>query len=1421
MFKAGLVKNTIVAAVFMAAMAVMALDTRAEQEALIPTQALNAFESWTDEFLAAPESEHLTLEARGIELAIARKAVLVPLIETDPEQALKRAISADKILMLPKPIRQHLEEHVSAEGMLQTWIATSLDPVKGSQSQRTVTIGNKTYQAFTYGLLNDPRLDNKRMPIQGILLEGKMAILEIPITDEQLQIMAADPVAVNSVYTETPKTVLYIPVYFTDQTNGPSLTDMDAVDAFLRANSYDKVGITTTFALAMQLSKPSSEYTNGTLPFLEVRDEARAIALTNGYDFNAFDWSVVRYNGGPGDFGGVAGVGGNDSMLKTSGYGTSAHELGHCLGLWHANYWETTDGTTIGSGRNVEYGNSFDVMGPASMVPQGHFNAAHKNKLNWIPSTNVTAVTNSGTYRIYAHDLSTFSSSNQYGITVVKDAKRTYWLEYRQHPGWSSQPWVMNGVTLLWAPWGENVSTTTNGSNRGSQLLDTTPGSADGKNDAPIVIGRTFSDADAGVHVTLIERGGTGSNLWADIVVNIGSFETNVVPTLSLTASATTPTTNEVVTFTATAGDANGDELSYHWDLGDGSFVSATSTVTRSWTNTGSRRVTCIVSDMKGGAASQYAYVNVVNAGTYAISGNIATSNGPLAGVVVSDGTRSAISDSLGHYVILNVPNGAYTLSPTLMGASFAPASRSVMVADSSLTNQDFSVTILVPPAEGPGTGITREWWLGIPGMPVGNLTGSAAYPDSPDGAATETNTFEAPLNWGTDYGQRMHGVFIAPATGNYRFYIASDDYSQLWLSTDLSTANIVKIASVDGWTNSREWYKYPSQKSAAVALVAGQRYYIMALHKESTGGDHLAVGVEYPGGAIEMPIPGNRLEPYHPLVLAAADAVAAETGQDPGIWTISRSGNTNQVVTVNFSLSGTATAGGDYSVSSTNSLTIPAGQTSVTITLTPDDDSVVNEGDETAVLTITSGAGYVISGSPSASILIADNDYMAPTVSAGVDQTNSIVEGTPIPWTPAQAAPAVWYDASDTGTIASVAEVVSQWSDKSGNHRHLTGVLGNPRTGIRNLNLRNTIDFGGTEKLYADIDHGLLGNPDIMIAEVIIYDNANAGNRSVALGGAARKTVQISGGDAYSWRFNDGNQTYGTTDPGNAIIQVATRPSGGNYLSSRMFIDGTEDPRTNGAGDTSKPNIGYGISIGAGSGSTNIATDLHSPMDGAVGEVIICSSSNAVVREQLEGYLAHKWGLVDNLSTGHPFKVTAPTALGAVAIANLDGMVTTGGGVLVPLVTWTVESSSPAGLEVTFADTSSEDTTATFYTPGIYTLRLTADDGVTQVSDTVVITIVESQGIPTYTLTVNSAHGSPNPSGVTTHIWNSVIAAYMPDGTLTYPYTTQYICRGWTGTGSIGNGSTTNISFTITNDTTLTWQWTTNYWLELNTVGE
>ena len=147
--------------------------------------------------------------------------------------------------------------------------------------------------------------------------------------------------------------------------------------------------------------------------------------------------------------------------------------------------------------------------------------------------------------------------------------------------------------------------------------------------------------------------------------------------------------------------------------------------------------------------------------------------------------------------------------------------------------------------AAGPGK-IVREWWFDISGSAVGNLTGSARYPDDPDGR--EFVLFmEGPVNWSEQYGSRLRGWLFVPETGDYTFWIAAEDEGQLFLSTDEDPANAVLIAGSDD-ADPQQWDASADQQSSPQSLVAGQRYYIEAIMKENSIGDNIAVAWQGPG---------------------------------------------------------------------------------------------------------------------------------------------------------------------------------------------------------------------------------------------------------------------------------------------------------------------------------------------------------------------------------------------------------------------------------------------------------------------------------------------------------------------------------------------------------------------------------------------
>jgi glycerophosphoryl diester phosphodiesterase len=112
-------------------------------------------------------------------------------------------------------------------------------------------------------------------------------------------------------------------------------------------------------------------------------------------------------------------------------------------------------------------------------------------------------------------------------------------------------------------------------------------------------------------------------------------------------------------------------------------------------------------------------------------------------------------------------------------------------------------------------------------------------------------------------------------------------------------------------------------------------------------------------------------------VTVAASDPDASETGPDPGVFTISRSGgNLAAVLSVVVARSGTATNGADYvGIGGPNFIVaIPANQAGATVTIMPIDDAIV-EGLETVILAIRPSPNYVIGVPDSSTVTIADND--------------------------------------------------------------------------------------------------------------------------------------------------------------------------------------------------------------------------------------------------------------------------------------------------------------------------------------------------------------------------------------------------------------------------------------------------------------
>jgi len=122
--------------------------------------------------------------------------------------------------------------------------------------------------------------------------------------------------------------------------------------------------------------------------------------------------------------------------------------------------------------------------------------------------------------------------------------------------------------------------------------------------------------------------------------------------------------------------------------------------------------------------------------------------------------------------------------------------------------------------------------------------------------------TFESGYNNHDRAAEHINGWFKAPKTGNYRFYLASDDQSKLWINTankfDGSKTDayaMTEIAVRNHW--SYAWRNYnlvttmPDSSGNKwitnwIALEKDQFYKVEGFWMEGTGDDYFSVAVEF-----------------------------------------------------------------------------------------------------------------------------------------------------------------------------------------------------------------------------------------------------------------------------------------------------------------------------------------------------------------------------------------------------------------------------------------------------------------------------------------------------------------------------------------------------------------------------------------------
>jgi len=254
--------------------------------------------------------------------------------------------------------------------------------------------------------------------------------------------------------------------------------------------------------------------------------------------------------------------------------------------------------------------------------------------------------------------------------------------------------------------------------------------------------------------------------------------------------------------------------------------------------------------------------------------------------------------------------------------------------------------------------------------------------------------------------------------------------------------------------------------------------------------------------------------------------------------------------------------------------------------------------------------------------------------------------------WTPANTTTALWLDAADESTITLVSDAISQWDDKSGNDRHVRQTSASSRPLQSTLNGLNVLSLNGTGHHMTTFDSTVWGTTFDRqnFTSVCVFEWNGGGGGSdgrrflyepfVTSGddtftpglfinsGASPRSIGSTLGRSGDFTFLDSSSSYGTVP-----LICVDRLNGGNQLFRR--VNGSNDGNVT-ANHSTFPFAGMKIGTHRDANNRWFA--------GKIAEIIWLPTGNDLeLMEEVEGYLAHKWGLTANLPADHPYKTNPP----------------------------------------------------------------------------------------------------------------------------------------------------------------------------------
>ena len=478
-------------------------------------------------------SENNQIENSIAQLAEKRYAQLTGLIETDAAEVLRVALPAEVLSKIPSNLENYFEKREETEGELEVIAACE------ENDGRILYYLNNGKERLSLYFAKQPSVElltGARIHIKSIRVGDAVAVNNQENASTDFQMLEAPlPNTLGE------QRVLVLLVNFQDDQRTPYTIDQannmvfGTVNNYYREVSFGQTSLSGDargwFTLPINASSGYCLNSSGD----QIATYAKQAATNAGINLSAYNkFMYVFPQLSSCAYAGWAFVGGTDVWINNYLiFRTTAHELGHTFGLYHAKSLSCDSGVLSGTCSSAEYGHITDMMGSPGVT--GHFHAFQKEQLGWLNNGSmppITTVTQNGNYFI-APSATTGTDAKALKIlkSVDSSGKQTwYYIEVRRPFGYdsfvSSNSSVMNGVLITM---NQELSPYEN------FLLDMTPETTS-LTDSALAVNRSYNDTTAAITITPLSVSNTGSI----VNVSFGNASCSQAnPTIAVSPSAT------------------------------------------------------------------------------------------------------------------------------------------------------------------------------------------------------------------------------------------------------------------------------------------------------------------------------------------------------------------------------------------------------------------------------------------------------------------------------------------------------------------------------------------------------------------------------------------------------------------------------------------------------------------------------------------------------------------------------------------------------------------------------------------------------------------------------------------------------------------------------------------------------------------